>query len=812
MFEQFKVTVFDKPLLDFYIKFRKLYDCPYVRAQKDYLFDKKNTNTFFTTYFLNVGQSNSFKADLKMTHKEGIFTFELILKNLFKSIAKWEINDVQDDIIESGIVEKFLKAFGINDVFKREKENLTPIPFVFNGEKTNIYNYCRLTKIKSNSNAKSIEIFIRNAGESEEDRKFNPEKWNLCVVIKDLEEGITLKSEEPFNYHEFDGIMKEYDTFKSHSLANGFVDEQDFKYIPANATKSNWNFTANVKILKPIIKQEKEEIPPQPSQQAIQQVSQQPSQSSPTHLDYTDDEISSLFAKGNRTKRTAQYNSGMGPIGSDLSGRMGFTSLNHSQPSWGFLQNYYSGQSLETRLSRDFMWPLAKDINQNHQNINVQLEKQFKNIPKQNPKLSVEESLEKDRDIYYSSYKSIEELLKNKRPHPLMKPLKKASMIKEATLFGWYNNFDISDGKTLEGMGDRVYKFDQIQEDLDGRGRDTRHQERYNPSYDANGFYYKFIDFKSQPYLFNDPTKDYDMIHPAKRFAELEKSIEESTVENSDESSFIVSVLENFKNKIESKKIKAARFIISEDLMDLINEFFQDYSIYFFDNKDGNKSCWVSKCCIDNVQEVEGFFEGKEDQKDFVDELTGLFSFNTKNAEEIISEIQEICLDQNFNNIFIIGEIAREYIQFMNGDNHNINSKVMDICCEEGKEEDLIVIAQHLSSKIGKSLIVTEKDNLILNFNGIEITFYSGNLIIPKELENNTKLEAIVRNRDLTINSIGINIFNKEIFDPFNNIKDIENKILKTNIPIEKTIELNPNVVNKIKELKKNGWVFNEEK
>jgi tRNA nucleotidyltransferase (CCA-adding enzyme) len=51
------------------------------------------------------------------------------------------------------------------------------------------------------------------------------------------------------------------------------------------------------------------------------------------------------------------------------------------------------------------------------------------------------------------------------------------------------------------------------------------------------------------------------------------------------------------------------------------------------------------------------------------------------------------------------------------------------------------------------------------------------------ELDPNMSLESAFRRRDLTINSMGINLISKELVDPFDGLKDINNKILRATDP-----------------------------
>jgi len=104
------------------------------------------------------------------------------------------------------------------------------------------------------------------------------------------------------------------------------------------------------------------------------------------------------------------------------------------------------------------MSPLPQGLSQENDVIESQLRKyvgkDFELDPKALTTTLLSEGYDPDR-----GYFTIEELLDEKRPKPLIVPLKKAmasKITKLATLFGWMNNLSISDGSTIPGLGDRV--------------------------------------------------------------------------------------------------------------------------------------------------------------------------------------------------------------------------------------------------------------------------------------------------------------------------------------------------------------------
>ena len=55
---------------------------------------------------------------------------------------------------------------------------------------------------------------------------------------------------------------------------------------------------------------------------------------------------------------------------------------------------------------------------------------------------------------------------------------------------------------------ERVWEWEEDEEYFDMRGRSKRNQTRYNPEYDAQGFFYVWQDLTRDPYVFDDMKKD----------------------------------------------------------------------------------------------------------------------------------------------------------------------------------------------------------------------------------------------------------------------------------------------------------------
>jgi hypothetical protein len=218
-------------------------------------------------------------------------------------------------------------------------------------------------------------------------------------------------------------------------------------------------------------------------------------------------------------------------------------------------------------------------------------------------------------------------------------------MTKTATLFGWMNNLSISDGNTIPGLGDRVMAWDDRDEDFAEEESWIEKQPRYNPTYDLKGFYYRWIEPRNQPQLFDDMTRDYSNTHPAKRFASVKVDPEVAR---------ILTILSRAKSKITNKEIKSTRFVMTEDLMPLIDSIFTNgFKILVFhfgetDQKEDILAVWISAQEVEDetIEKIEKHLQKKSVEKDvekLLDELTGIYKRNKEISQRVVNVTDDAC-------------------------------------------------------------------------------------------------------------------------------------------------------------------------
>lgn len=399
-------------------------------------------------------------------------------------------------------------------------------------------------------------------------------------------------------------------------------------------------------------------------------------------------------------------------MGSDLTGRFPYDPQNQAGlADWSKISQYYQNLPIEARLGRQFMSPLPKDIDQANNIIEEQLRKYTREDQKLDTKATMEELLSSGHDKN-RGYETLEGLLDEKRTKPLIVLLKKNAMkIKTATLFGWMNNLDLDDGSTIPGLSDRVMEWEDRDESFSQEESWIRQQPRYNPEYDIKGFYYRWIEPRFKPQLFDDMTQDYSGTHPAKRFA--------SSDPIDGEWSRILSILSKAKTGVLSKKL-STRFIVSEDVMPLMDYMFgnDEIKMHVFEIKDSPENeklfaVWVTCPDVDEerIEKSEKHIQKVEVSEEVDSSLDELFGTGSKKSlvEEIVKQVIAFCEEYNFQDVHLSEK----------------NKRPNYICFEGEWGNHCFIVGEMLAEKLNIGDVdVDSKDmSLAFNYNGVRIVF-----------------------------------------------------------------------------------------
>jgi hypothetical protein len=187
--------------------------------------------------------------------------------------------------------------------------------------------------------------------------------------------------------------------------------------------------------------------------------------------------------------------------------------------------------------------------------------------------------------------------------------------------------------------------WDDRDESFSGEEQDIKRQPRYNPTYDIKGFYYRWIEPRFQPQLFDDMTRDYSNTHPAKRFA---------SVKIEPEVARILSILSKAKSKISKGQIASTRFVVTEDVMPVIDKIFTNglfkINVFHCDtiDKEDIYAVWISNAKVneESIERAEKHLQRKSIDKDIeklIDELTGISKQSKEATQEILELVRDTC-------------------------------------------------------------------------------------------------------------------------------------------------------------------------
>lgn len=496
------------------------------------------------------------------------------------------------------------------------------------------------------------------------------------------------------------------------------------------------------------------------------------------------------------------------PSGSDLSGRhTGDSQFVQGRGPWGLDGAPFHLLPIEKKLGRQYMAPIPEDLIQDHDVLEEQLRKYTRDDEKLIEDEIIESLLSQDHDDS-ASYRAQEELLDDTRPKPLLLPLKKASgIVREATLFGWWNNLEVSDGSTIPGMGDRVMAWDDRDESFAEEEEWISKQYRYNPTYDVKGFYYRWIEPHFKPELWDKQISNYSPnTHPAKRFASANQS------ENEDGNRDIVkilSVLGAIQEKIRSGKISNTRLVVSEDVLPLIDNLFvnnSDFQMNAFDFGTGYSgdqiyAVWISSKKVDlkKIKEAENCIRNKaKDENGVMEELFGHSQHRKGAIREIIKTVRHILKEYGIRDVYLVGGHPRELSMGKS------LSDIKGLGFSGAWRNQSLKVGGLLAERLGviDVEIFHRTGTLSFVYKGVKVDF-KGNyspVEIRKEMREQgiptSALNMDIYNRDFTINMLIYDILSKKIYDPCKcSLKDIKGKLIRTFFDADNIVQQNPIII-----------------
>jgi hypothetical protein len=346
--------------------------------------------------------------------------------------------------------------------------------------------------------------------------------------------------------------------------------------------------------------------------------------------------------------------------------------------------------------------------------------------------------------------------------------------------------------------------WDDRDEDFSREEEWIKRQPRYNPTYDLKGFYYRWIEPRFQPRLWDDITQDYTNTHPAKRFA---------SVEIDSDMSQILLVLETIRDRILAGKMKATRLVISSDIHELVNKVLKcegvEVKAFRFGRSDNGEfiyGLWAFEpsISVDSIRKAETKFQNKkapDDLNDLVEDLLGFSKYRAEVADEVIEVARLICKKNAIEDLYVIGMYARE--KALGNDKPDVEQ--LDFSTPSSSKN--AQLGQLLANALGVPISIG--NDVRFSYKGIKIEFSVTSS--REELAQLSVLNVRIKNqlaidllrRDFTINMFAYNVATKAIEDPLKVAKKaVKMRQIRTYLDANTIVKKNPIVILRALKLK----------
>lgn len=417
--------------------------------------------------------------------------------------------------------------------------------------------------------------------------------------------------------------------------------------------------------------------------------------------------------------------------------------------------------------------------------------------------ISMSDGLSKDYTDEEVKRQSLQEMLENNRPRPIIRPVKTAG---------------ISSNLGGPNIGGPFYAVDEnIPRVMDGRdivdridykdGEDPYWHKRYKPehtSYTTDRYgrltykydtYFTMVDFcNNNPMTWSSLYNEDNVTGPWRKVAAI---VDESTDERKNLILQSMRKIGFYKFQVKSGKRPAVRMYCASYMSDAIEKACSDMKIYKF-NHDEHDAIWI---VAPHVKESKIIFMEKaivEGDSESVDKFMNTSSRILDKISFILSEAKEICKEHGITDIYAVGGLPRTMVG--SKDFREVND--IDFTSSHPTE------CLKLGGLLGEELNVSDMGvflrtmTMSMSYEGMKMDF-RGNFtpvdvrdIMRKNGIKVTALNYDVYARDFTVNSLLYDFINNKIYDITGmGVKDVENKTLKTIFDPEEIIPRNPLII-----------------
>jgi len=427
----------------------------------------------------------------------------------------------------------------------------------------------------------------------------------------------------------------------------------------------------------------------------------------------------------------------------------------------------------------------------------------------------LENELSKEHTDTQSEMMSIEELLEEDRPRPLIVPISKTAGI-NSNVGGPY----ISSAFAVDEWLPRVLDGRDITDRIEYQeGEDPYWQRRYKPenvSWTRDRFgnpTYKYdqkfqiVDYNTNnPMSWNQLFREDNVTGPWRKMASSERG---------ESLSSLLCTLGKYKSIVRSGKRKAVRLIMPESMFDFIIPVIADMRPIVFSNSPGICSVWMpnEEVGVEEMTAVENSLESMDNSK-LVNSVLGSDIISRDRINYILSVAKEICLDHGIPDVYVVGGLPRNIVSgesFVEVNDLDFTGtmpyechKLGGLLAEELNADDMSIFHRTMTMSFSY-------DGLKMDFRGNFMPLDIRPLMRRMKLKV-TPMSYDIYARDFTVNSLLYDFINNKIYDVSKHgVEDVENRRLRTLFSPDEVICANPLIITRAIVMSMRGYSIDPE-
>lgn len=431
-----------------------------------------------------------------------------------------------------------------------------------------------------------------------------------------------------------------------------------------------------------------------------------------------------------------------------------------------------------------------------------------------------EDALKKDRDEdEMPSDNTLEDLLDEKRPHPLIIPLSKSAAM-NSNLGGPFISSPFSIDQNLV----RVWDGRGIHDRIDYKeGEDPYWHIRYlpenfewtrdrfgRPTYQYTERY-QYVDYhNNNPQPWNQLFREDIVTGPWRKSADKSADLDEEK----NTAISILRALGYYKHQVKTGKKQAVRIVLDQPLLENAATALADVNHEGF-HGDRGAAIWIYGPGVDpiDVKEAEEAVQSGE-KSVLVESLTGSREDLEDMINFILSRSKTIADEYGISGVYVVGGFPRTLVD--TGDLTEVN----DLDFTGSRPDECLKLGGILASELNAKdqTIFHRTMTLSFSYRGMKMDFrghfvpFDVRPLLRKHGIPTTPLNFDVYARDFTCNSLLYSFKDNKIYDVTDQgVQDVKKKLIRTFFPPREVLPSNPLTITRALIMRLRGWNIDPE-